>query len=257
MRKMQDLTGQKFGRLEVLNYIEKTYWECKCDCGNIKNVRAWHLTSGSTVSCGCKRKEFEDLTDKVFSRLTVLCYSHLDGTEHFWNCKCDCGKEVVVGGNWLRSKNTQSCGCLQSDITVERSTRHGLCVGKRHGIYNPEYEQYLRLRPQHKLRKTASKMAWYGLKKNRSSKRKKSMWSFLPYTVDELKVHLEELFEDWMSWDNYGSEWSIDHIIPQSKFSYTSMADKGFQDCWSLPNLRPLSVYKNLKKGDRLADDVV
>lgn len=31
-----DLTGQRFGRLEVLKYNGNSRWECKCDCG--KNV---------------------------------------------------------------------------------------------------------------------------------------------------------------------------------------------------------------------------
>ena len=164
---------------------------------------------------------------------------------------CDCGSHIVVGGNWLRSGNTKSCGCLQSEITTERSMIHGLTVGKRNGIYNPEYEQHLRKRPQHKIRKTASKMAWYGLKKNSSSKRGGSLWNHLPYTVDDLKEHLENQFENWMSWENYGFEWSIDHIRPQSSFSYKSMDDEQFQECWSLKNLRPLSCEENLKKGSK------
>ena len=30
-----DLTGQRFGRLEVLKYNGNSRWECKCDCGKI------------------------------------------------------------------------------------------------------------------------------------------------------------------------------------------------------------------------------
>jgi len=106
--------------------------------------------------------------------------------------------------------------------------------------------------PQHKIRKTASKMAWYGLKKNHSSKRGGSLWNSLPYTANDLKVHLESQFEGWMTWEIYGSGWSIDHIKPQSSFSYTSMEDQQFQECWELKNLRPLSNLENLKKGSKL-----
>lgn len=39
----------------------------------------------------------------------------------------------------------------------------------------------------------------------------------LGYSADELKNHLESLFTDGMSWNNYG-EWHIDHIKPLSSF---------------------------------------
>lgn len=58
MSKCIDLTGQKFGRLTVIELDhrdsrKKAYWKCKCDCGNEKVVRCDSLQSGSTVSCGC------------------------------------------------------------------------------------------------------------------------------------------------------------------------------------------------------------
>lgn len=64
--KFQDLTGQKFGRLTVIERVEDhvkpsgrraTQWLCKCDCGNKIIVRASNLKSGHTNSCGCLNKE--------------------------------------------------------------------------------------------------------------------------------------------------------------------------------------------------------
>lgn len=60
-----------------------------------------------------------DLVDKKFGRLTVINYSHSKkysrATVPYWLCKCDCGKQVVVAGNKLRSGHTSSCGCLQDE----------------------------------------------------------------------------------------------------------------------------------------------
>lgn len=57
----EDLSGQKFNRLFVSKKIyiknKKTYYECLCDCGNIKHIRSDVLTSGTTMSCGCLQKE--------------------------------------------------------------------------------------------------------------------------------------------------------------------------------------------------------
>ena len=71
MKQCKDLTGQKFGRLEVLRLDHKQqkvnkngiktgnvyYWLCKCSCGNTKIVRGTHLTKGLIQSCGCLQKE--------------------------------------------------------------------------------------------------------------------------------------------------------------------------------------------------------
>ena len=61
--RVKDLTGLKFGRLNVLKFShtekEKAYWVCNCDCGNKENiiVKSINLTSGSKRSCGCLAKD--------------------------------------------------------------------------------------------------------------------------------------------------------------------------------------------------------
>jgi hypothetical protein len=119
--------------------------------------------------------------------------------------------------------------------------------------------------PAYKLRKSISYSVWYYLNLNNSDKNNQSVLKFLPYTIVELKNHLESQFETWMTWDNYGAyhisnwidsdqstwKWNIDHIIPQSQLPYTSMEDDNFKRCWSLSNLRPLSAKENLLKGNK------
>ena len=56
MTKLIDLTDKKFYRLLVLERAftkGRVKWVCKCDCGNIVNILAYHLISGHTKSCGC------------------------------------------------------------------------------------------------------------------------------------------------------------------------------------------------------------
>jgi len=65
MGNIKDISGLKFGRLEVvkLDHIvkypngTKTYWLCKCDCGTLIAVRRDHLLSGATQSCNCLNDE--------------------------------------------------------------------------------------------------------------------------------------------------------------------------------------------------------
>ena len=69
MPKPLDLTGQRFGNLIALSKAPsksgKTYWTCKCDCGEIKDIQTGHLTGGITKSCGCLSHIKSDKSKKV------------------------------------------------------------------------------------------------------------------------------------------------------------------------------------------------
>jgi len=56
-----DLSGQNFGKLTVLletrSRLKRKEWKCECSCGNYTWVPTDRLNSGSTTSCGCRKKE--------------------------------------------------------------------------------------------------------------------------------------------------------------------------------------------------------
>lgn len=61
MVKKDDIINKKFNSLKIIAFskIKNThaYWVCKCDCGNLKEVRASHLKSGTIKSCGCFNRQ--------------------------------------------------------------------------------------------------------------------------------------------------------------------------------------------------------
>lgn len=129
MSKFIDLTGQRFGKLVVLerlaNYKRKqTYYKCKCDCGNEVITNSSKLRDGKKTSCGCEYKnkqKFEDLTGKKFNKLQVLKFSHSkkqpDGRNvYFWECLCDCGNITTVSSSHLKTGHTMSCGCILANV---------------------------------------------------------------------------------------------------------------------------------------------
>jgi len=66
-------------------------------------------------------------------------------------------------------------------------------------------------------------------------------------TVEELKQHIETLFQEGMTWDNWGRYgWHIDHIIPISKFNLKDPLEQA-KAC-HYTNLQPLWATDNLKK---------
>ena len=57
-----------------------------------------------------------DLTNQRFERLLVIKRDFSkQSRKAMWLCRCDCGQEIVVGGDHLRSGHTKSCGCLQKE----------------------------------------------------------------------------------------------------------------------------------------------
>lgn len=61
MRPAIDMTGQRFGRLTVVERAGsaggQAVWRCLCDCGAIKAVTGGNLRNGGTLTCGCGRAE--------------------------------------------------------------------------------------------------------------------------------------------------------------------------------------------------------
>ena len=157
MAQFQDLTGQKFGRLYVLERAAdhilpsgkpKTMWLCKCDCGTIKAVSGQSLRQNTTLSCGCQHKEtfkkpIKDMSNQRFGKLLVVKYDHTlitDTGQHkiYWLCQCDCGNTAVVEGYQLRSGKTQSCGCTKS--------RGEELIATMLNSYNVDFKQNKRLK---------------------------------------------------------------------------------------------------------------
>lgn len=74
MPKALDLTGQKFGKLTAIKKVssrgKKTYWLCKCECGEQKEIQTCHLTSGVVKGCGkCKNNPLLKEEEKI----CILC----------------------------------------------------------------------------------------------------------------------------------------------------------------------------------------
>ena len=125
MGKFIDLTGQKFGRLTVIERVpekknNQICWKCKCDCGNEYIVIGNNLKRGTTTSCGCYRKEkvsqekTKNLIGQRFGKLVVIAYNGSKNRQSSWLCQCDCGNQCIEPGALLTFGSVQSCGCQHS-----------------------------------------------------------------------------------------------------------------------------------------------
>ncbi len=114
----KDLTGQRFGKLTVLEFVpdENRYakWKCQCDCGKKTITRGDCLISGDTKSCGCLAKENSIKQGKVqgiknvqhgqrktrlyaiWSRMKGRCYNPHDTKYAYYG-----GRGITVCDEWI------------------------------------------------------------------------------------------------------------------------------------------------------------
>lgn len=80
-----------------------------------------------------------DLTGKKFGRLTVIRRADdyvFPSGRHLvcWLCKCECGNEVFILADNLKSGHTTSCGCFKKEKSSTTHKKHGLLKNTR--LYN-------------------------------------------------------------------------------------------------------------------------
>lgn len=113
-RCFKDLTGQIFGRLTAIRPYETkrsgTYWYCECECGNNCVVLSQKLSSGHTVSCGCRVREVRNNIGennkthnmsntriyKIYRGMISRCYKN-----YSTNYKRYGGRGITVCQEWL------------------------------------------------------------------------------------------------------------------------------------------------------------
>lgn len=166
---IKDISGQRFGRLTVLEYVgvnknKKIVWKCQCDCGKIVEVVGGSLNNKHTTSCGCLHKEMligennprynSNLTeeDREDRRCQKDYYEWKQEVKKQANFTCDCcgdnkggnlHSHHLDGYNWCKEKRT--------DIS------NGVCLCDKchkefHHIYgygNNTQEQYIEFKQRY------------------------------------------------------------------------------------------------------------
>lgn len=101
--------------------------------------------------------KLDDLTGKVFERLTVLSFVGMTKSRKSrWLCLCDCGNTKTVHGSNLKTGIAKSCGCLHKELASlvgKANVKHAMnntptykswCALKRRclGVNSKDYVRY-------------------------------------------------------------------------------------------------------------------
>lgn len=102
---MQDLSGERFGRLLVSQYVGGGLWRCVCDCGATSQVLTSNLKKGNSTSCGCKRRETSfkhgmsgSRVFSVWRSMIQRCHNPKDRSFHNYG-----GRGIRVCDEWRES----------------------------------------------------------------------------------------------------------------------------------------------------------
>jgi len=123
--------GDRFGKLVVLektgtyDLSDKVLYRCKCDCGEELLVNNSGLTSPKRPSCGkCTTRNGIDLPyGQTFGKLTFISQYRDENGKPKYLWKCGCGAEHVAPISSVMNGNTQSCGCLSTELGVSDTNR--------------------------------------------------------------------------------------------------------------------------------------
>lgn len=140
---LKNLKGKVFGRLTVIELSKKSkpgkiYWECLCQCGNIKSISSNSLLSGNTKSCGCLRKEIVSSSKSThkksyspeyncYHHMLKRCYNKNNNVYQYYGAR-----GIKVCDRWLESFEN-----FYEDMGDRPSPNHSLDRINNDGNYEP------------------------------------------------------------------------------------------------------------------------
>ncbi len=190
-------------------------------CGIEKSNGGFRTYSNGTCSNTCKSclNEMDKLRKKNLRK------KHLE-TAIFKCCLCNVDKTLNQFAKL--KKNYKKKVCLNCYPTFLKAEKNQWCVNERKSNINYRIKKSLAARLRTVLHKKTTTMSYIGC------------------PIQYLREWFEYVFTPEMNWENYGTYWQIDHIIPVDLFDLTNEKEKMI--CWNWTNLAPLEKSTNCSK---------
>ena len=206
-------------------------WHCK-NMWSIPKISKKYNLECSTIHCRAKAHEME--------RKLILW-----GGKHFFYTE----EQAKILGTTVLTPDMDNEYLRHRRFIAKRNAKSYRQRPEVKERNNRRKRERLRSDPISRLKHNVGSAVHYHIVIRQGREKGGSTFEHLPYTPEELREHIESQFDEHMTWDNYGSYWQLDHIIPQSALIYDSLVHPNFQKCWALNNLQPLESKANASKG--------
>lgn len=140
MGRLIDLTGQRFGRLVVIEQAPRdsryhgAMWRCRCDCGCETIVEARNLKTGNTSSCGCYHRERQRAAKthgksgsrlhRIWKAMHTRCYNPNSSAFKYYG-----GRGIEICDEWVRDFEAFHLWAVAhgyaDDLTIDRIDVNG------------------------------------------------------------------------------------------------------------------------------------
>lgn len=150
--------------LEVIEFSHKvgrkSYWKCKCECGNYTTVRSDCLKDGNTKSCGClnykptrvKHNETKTKLYGVWSGMKTRCAKSYHYHYHLYG-----GRGIKVCDEWLDYETFR-------DWALLNGYKEGLSIDRIdvNGDYCPDNCRWVTMQEQQHNKRTNIELTYNG-----------------------------------------------------------------------------------------------
>jgi hypothetical protein len=182
--------------------------------------------------------KYRKISEKSYAKTCKKCMNEMDKIRkknlrqkkaETFLAKCEkCNEEKVLKDFAKLKKFYKKKICISCYPDFLRIQKTEWCKNERNINMNYRLKKSLAARLRNVLFKTDTTMNYIGC------------------NIQYLREWFEFNFNSEMNWENYGSYWSIDHIIPVCKFDLTIEDEK--LKCWNWTNLMPVTVKYNSSK---------
>lgn len=144
---IEDLTGQKIGRLTVIKLDENDkdhkHWLCQCSCGNpeLKSISKYSLKNGSTISCGCYRNEKRKQNNQTHNMTNTPLYKIWQRIKHDDIDICESWNDFINFYNWS-IKTNYSHGMYLKRKNIHLGYNPDNCTWSKTQMYRSKYYMY-------------------------------------------------------------------------------------------------------------------